>query len=303
MRYALVFLALCGCRAEPAPPVAPVQGPTAVGMAAPSAHHGAWPALRWTWPDHQMYLALTPEGKIEGPCGELGTVAATELAVGGSRYPLSEITRTGRVYGHAALSVGLEILAGGDAVGIRRGDQAPGERSPAGHVTGIDAPGGDDAFRALVAASMIYKVELSLASLDGELALDFKTEGTSSWRITSRTAPIEVMQRPGGSAPLWLQGHDDVGDGVTVTPSAPGQLTVELPHALRATVDEDPDGTLRWNGKTPFARLRGRARCPTHDVGVAALVRVFVSTAAGRQILEDSHAIEPPPPRPRPRHR
>jgi hypothetical protein len=249
------------------------------------------PALRWTTPAGDQLLALSTDGKIDGPCGPVGMVTATDVLVGGQTFVWTGVDRKGRRYQISPLPWTIEIADSGDVSLTQSGKPA----TPLGKVTGTETEDGAKWFAALVIAAPTLQIKLAFTSTDlsANLAL-MGSADLDAWTIQLGGQQLARKER---GKPRGALLPTEIADGVepaaiTVTPLVPSGFEIKLAKpstAYRATayaVSEMDDGALLWkpNGGTatyPLGTLTGRAHCKLHDQAVAALLESYLASKAG----------------------
>ena len=248
------------------------------------------PPLRWTTPAGDQLLALSADGKIDGPCGPVGMVTATDVLVGGQTFVWTGVDRKGRTYKIAPLPWTIEIADSGDLALTQAGKPA----TPLGKVTGTETEDGAKWFAALVIAAPTLQIKLAFTSADvsANLAL-MGSADLDAWTIQLGGQQLARKERdkPRGAL-LPTEIADGVDPQAITVASAAGGFEITLAKASKAygatsyVVTENDDGALVWKptGGTatyPLGNLTGRARCKLHDRAVAALLEAYLASKAG----------------------
>lgn len=248
------------------------------------------PVLTWTTPAGEPLLALAATGDITGPCGRVGGTTATEVVIDGQKFVWTGVDRKGRTYQVAPLPWTIEVGAAGE-VSLNQ----PGKPSvPLGKVVGVDTEEGATWFKALVIAAPALQIKLGFDSTDGKVTYTLAgSADLDAWTVKQGATVIAKKPRDQAHAALATDAADGLDpQALSVAATAPGTYAVKIAGAQKAygatayQVTEAEDGALRWKpdgakAPLPLGTLTGRARCKPHDLGVAALVEIFLSTKAG----------------------
>ena len=222
-------------------------------------------------------MAAAKDGKLEGPCGPVGTYDAAQAVLAKGPMKLTEIERKGSLYTPVGMSLAVELAANGDAI-----QHMAGTTSPVGHVSGVTDEAARDRFRALVAVAVTLETKLSLETIVPEIKLSWNDGSVEPAELTQQKAANSVTV-------TYAAGHYDV---VIDTPEPDTYAKTQY------TVTEAKDGTLSFGDK-PFARIPDRHACKPHDHVASELLRAFLGSRAGFQYLRAHELPEPPPPPPR----
>ena len=175
---AFVIAAACGSKAAKEPPAepakeAPKEAPketspgsgSGSGSSAGSAAPVTAAELRWTSPAGEPMLALAANGTLEGPCGPIGGVTASEVVIDGQKFVWTGVDRKGRAYQVAPLPWTIQVADTGEITLVNPGKPVV----PLGKVTGTNTEEGARWFAALVIAAPALQIKLGLATTDGKV--------------------------------------------------------------------------------------------------------------------------------------
>jgi len=233
-------------------------------------------------------LALAANGTLDGPCGPIGGVTASEVVIDGQKFAWTGVDRKGRSYQIAPMPWTIEVTDAGDISLVNPGKPAV----PLGKVTGTNTEDGAKWFAALVIAAPALQIRLGLATPDGKTTYALSASADmDAWTIKQGAAVVGKKLRDQPRGKITNDAIEGLApDAVTVTASAPKVYDVKIESTVYGakayTVTEADDGALQWKpadakAALPLGTLTGRTACKAHDRAAAALIETLLSTKAG----------------------